>query len=249
MTFRGAAGSSAARGDASSREGYPRGVPRTLPSPAGAWVASACLAALGACAAEPARVARVAPGSDAAQRAPLAPESAPTPPLAPTASASAASAAPPASASAASAAPPAAPPACRSAAELFAATAHAPPRRLAPGLDLDGDGAVDPVFVAGEGGPRATVALYVERGGCGRYLGAVHANDLATVRIRGRDKAGWAIVHGSMPFTFDELEEKAVYDGTRYVTYSRRRDYPPAAAGQKRVIAAWSAWSLDEPGD
>lgn len=240
MTFRARPDASAVRGDASPREGYPRGVPRTSPSPARAWVASACLAALAACAAEPARVARVVPGSDAAKRPPLAPEAAAAPPVAPTSSAPAAAAA---------AAPPVAPAVCRSAAELFAASAHAPPRRLTPGLDLDGDGVDDPVFVAGEGGPRATVALYVERGGCGRYLGAVHANDLATVRIRGRDKAGWAVVHGSMPFTFDELEEKAVYDGTRYVTYSRRRDYPPAAAGQKRVISAWSAWSLDEPDD
>ncbi len=156
-------------------------------------------------------------------------------------------AAPPSSPSSPAAAVPGPAPeaACRTTSELLAEAGGSTPRPLVPGLDLDGDGVKDPVFVAGEG-PGMAVLLFSEKKGCSRALGALHTNDPSSVRVRGRDSRGWAIVHASMAFTFDELEEKAVHDGKRYVIWSRRRDYPLPASGEKRTISPWSEWSLVE---
>ena len=88
--------------------------------------------------------------------------------------------------------------------------------------------------------------VFVEKAGCGRLVGTLHANDPRFVRLLGRAKSGWAVVASSMPFSFDEIEEKLEHDGTKYVTWTRRRDYPPVPPGKPRVISPWSPWVVSE---
>ena len=56
-------------------------------------------------------------------------------------------------------------------------------------------------------------------------------------------------MQGATPFTFDEIEEKLIYEGSRYVVWTRQRDYPLPAPGKKRTVSAWSPWTREERED
>jgi hypothetical protein len=88
-----------------------------------------------------------------------------------------------------------------------------------PAIDLDGDGKFDPIYQT-MGSPEILVYLFVEKGGCARELGAIGYAVSGSLDVVGRDKQGWAILHGRGP----HYEESAEYDGARYVTKRRKNE-------------------------
>ena len=112
-------------------------------------------------------------------------------------------------------------------------------RPWTPPVDLDGDGKTDPVFIVGDDAFKIAF-LYIDRGGCRQQLGAVHFNASGSSGVAGRSKNGWAILVGVSHFTFNEDEERAEYDGSKYAISSRKRERNESGG---QVAPGWRPWT------
>jgi hypothetical protein len=107
-----------------------------------------------------------------------------------------------------------------------------------PAIDLDGDGKFDPLYRT-PGSPEVLVWLFVEKGGCAREIGAITYTLSGSLRVIGRDKQGFAILLGTGVRSMQTDEERAEYDGTRYVTMHRTRLWTGS-------WEPWSPWTKNE---